>query len=855
MSDFDRIFEPQYRAVDLFTDRLHESEVFTNSLLRHVERVADGAAAFSQPRRNVLSFYGVGGIGKTELSRRLEQWVSGELDEQGEWGAPLRLDQEIITVRFDFHGSSAVDAADRVLRLRAAVASRIRRFPAFDIGLAAWWGSARPGTPLPEVRTSTGFDLKGQITDTLNDILSNAGARFGVGPLTIRTVDQITSAVLSHRRYRKALGECLPLEEVVDKARRDPSPYVAATLAGLLTWDLNRLHFAERPVLVAFADAVEYVQGGNRLQERLLNRIIHLTPGVLWVITSRDRLDWDVSALGAVLPAAGADVWPGLPVTAKDEPRQHLVGDLSDLDVVRFLRSASGAAGNPDLADEVIERIRVGAHGLPLYLDLSLDFARTAPRGPLDPADFGGQMPALVFRVFANLSQDERDLARTASLLPRFDPALIAHATGHPVGKARLFCNRSLVMPDSHPIFPFRLHDAVRSAVAGESAETQGAWNLEDRAARAVELVRALHDRHDSMGDDPRLRLDVLELVAYLCAAHDLRPSWLLGALIDLPGMARTAAQLPAPDETTWMGEVSKFFGGWRDRNARERIEYLSGLTNSLHAPDVSEAARRWLGFSYNLIRNYDKSLEIFRSLLSEKPDSDLFRYQVGRSLRQLGRYDDLDRHMREFPIDDESMNFRQRSDLAYDRGEILPAIEGAAFRAARLESRGKFRVALENEAVALWRASVAGGLSVMRCDEVIAKADRYGDRAAMRTALAAKALCLLGSASVGEVFSEMSDLIASASGVRGWREWNTELLHAISKGDREQIERVRREWESTVRPWTPYLQTVDYVFTFAGYPATYPPIGIGNANEVSQIKRRWHGIIQEITTNARRVR
>ena len=210
-----------------------------------------------------------------------------------------------MTVRFDFHGSSAVNAADIALRLRGAVAAPMRRFPAFDLGLAAWWGAAYPGTALPDIRSDINFDVKGQITDTINDILSEAGARFGLGPLTVRMADQIIQAVLTHHRHRKVLGECAPLEAVIEEARHDPSPYVAATLAGLLTWDLERLHIAETPVVVAFADAVEYVQAGNRLQERLLNRIISLTPGILWIITSRDRLDWDSHHLGAVLAASG----------------------------------------------------------------------------------------------------------------------------------------------------------------------------------------------------------------------------------------------------------------------------------------------------------------------------------------------------------------------------------------------------------------------------------------------------------------------------------------------------------------------------------------------------------------------
>lgn len=845
VSDFDRIFEPQHSPLDLFTDRCSESTIFADGLLRHLERMADGTAALGCPRQNVLVFYGVGGIGKTELSRRLRRWLVGELSEPGEWNLPPRLDQEVVTVGFDFHGSSAADAADIVLRLRGTVASRIRQFPAFDLGLAAWWASAYPGTAVPSIRGPAGFDVKGQITDTLNDILSEAGARFGLGPLTVRIGDQIVRAILSHHRYRKALGECQPLEAVVEEARRDPGPYVAATLAGLLSWDLERMHIADRPVLVAFADAVEWIQAGGRTQERLLNRIIHLTPGVLWVVTCRDRLEWDSAHLSAVLPATGKDVWPGLTLTATTEPRQHLVGDLSDTDVVRYLHMASGAGGNPVLGADVIASIRNGAHGLPLYLHMSLEMARTVPQGGLDPAGFGGSLPQLVIRVLENLAPEERDLVRTASLLPRFDPELIAQATGSLIGGARLFCLRSLVINDSHALFPFRLHDAIRSAVTGESAETIDAWAPEDRATRAASLADALNARHDGLRDSPGQRLDVLELVAYLCAAHDLRPTWVLGALLELPGMAQTAARLPPPDEYTWIGQVSRFFEGWRNRSTRERIDYLSRLLESPLPSDINEVARRWLGYAYNTVAEFDMALAYFQELLSGDPESNMYRYQVARNLHALARYDDIDRHLEQFPLKDDTMDARFRSDLAYDRGEIEAAIDGAAYRARRMLGVGNYRVALDNQQVSLWRAALVGRASVADCDTLIAQGDQHGRRLTMRMGLAAKVLCTLGdNAAVRDTFTEMTAL---TNGPANWLESFAGLINAIHSGGSQDIIRIRKEWDAKRRSWTPNRQAVDRIFVFAGYSSTYPNVRIGDAAETAKINQRWHAIIERL--------
>ncbi len=332
--------------------------------------------------------------------------------------------------------------------------------------------------------------------------------------------------------------------------------------------------------MIAFADALEYIQGGDRSQERLFNRIVSLTPQVLWVVTSRNSIDWDSSDLIGIFPAAGPRTWPELGPDLPSEPCQHVVSDLPDAEVLQYLRDASGRGGNPELGAEVIdtEGIRRGAHGLPLYLHLSVTLARESGKtadGALDPDTFGGSLPQLVTRMFADLPAAERDAARAASLLARFDPSLVAQGAGVLLGDGQRFSRKSLVTRDDHPLFPFRLHDAVRSAIADEPVTSPGAWASADRAACADRLVEVLHSRHDELpGIDHRR--EILELVAGLCSAHDLRPPWLRRALTDLPSLALTAARLPPPDDSTWIGQLSGFFQAWQDRNQRERIDYLT---------------------------------------------------------------------------------------------------------------------------------------------------------------------------------------------------------------------------------------------------------------------------------------
>ena len=65
-------------AADLFTDREPESQVLKHTLAAHRRRL-DDTGADTDAHHNVLVYYGVGGIGKSTLSERLEAWVKGEL--------------------------------------------------------------------------------------------------------------------------------------------------------------------------------------------------------------------------------------------------------------------------------------------------------------------------------------------------------------------------------------------------------------------------------------------------------------------------------------------------------------------------------------------------------------------------------------------------------------------------------------------------------------------------------------------------------------------------------------------------------------------------------------------------------
>ncbi|MDP9394016.1 MAG: hypothetical protein M3Q27_07050 [Actinomycetota bacterium] len=89
---------------ELFTDRESESGAF-KAALASFRRELDSDADPGTARRNVLVFHGLGGIGKTALSHRLESWVAYDLPLVNGWGPPPPT-KVATTVRIDLHGSA-----------------------------------------------------------------------------------------------------------------------------------------------------------------------------------------------------------------------------------------------------------------------------------------------------------------------------------------------------------------------------------------------------------------------------------------------------------------------------------------------------------------------------------------------------------------------------------------------------------------------------------------------------------------------------------------------------------------------------------------------------------------------------
>ncbi|MEU8925001.1 hypothetical protein AB0D10_29380 [Kitasatospora sp. NPDC048545] len=524
-------------AQQVFTNRVDEVAAFERSVecLRgtldeaEVSPVVDRA----QGRRNVLTLYGVGGIGKTTLSHELERRLLADAAAEGR--------DDVVAVRVDLSEDGACDIEGLLLRLRAGLGQLGSRWQAFDLALASYWARAHPGEALQDFldtspalrRASRSVGLGDQIAETVRDV--DPAGLGGLTGLAHRAALATYRAVRDRVREGRLLADCELFAELVEA---DADYETLSYFSYLLAWDLDRLPHrgrpARRPTVCVFLDTFEVVNGrADRTVERLIQRCVYLMPNVLFVITGRNRVDWADAGVGGELDFTGPRCWPNLHFSNDTvEPRQHLVGYLSDSDAESYLSEALVRDGEPAMPAEVRRRIIAGGQGLPLYLDLSVSHfvALLARGGQPSPADFGGSFTAVATRSIRDLPWDERDLVRTAALTDRVDAGLLrAGQPGVSDGSVARFLRRPFLTHDDAYALPYALHSALRHAIGEADRTLPDGWSDRDRRDTAARLLGWLGRR--LAPDAGRVAVSqTLESGLKLSAAHGVFEDWMARA-------------------------------------------------------------------------------------------------------------------------------------------------------------------------------------------------------------------------------------------------------------------------------------------------------------------------------------
>ncbi|MFF7975818.1 ATP/GTP-binding protein [Streptomyces sp. NPDC007905] len=551
--DLRALFSTNDRSVqadEAFTNRSSQWETVAAALTEHLQRIsapAFDAEDLEAPRNHVLVFHGVGGIGKTTLSRMLEAALTDAGRRPSQWGEPGWPADWILPVRIDLARSAGTDFEQIVLTIRAALTRIGRPLPAFDLALRRYWEANHPGEPLEEYLRRAGLGsrfgqaLPQQMQSALADVAQALMLPGTIGSVVGQVTGALIGALRERRQTVRALAGCARLADLLE-AELDLDSL--SFYPHLLAWELARLPDGKKAVPVVLLDTFEDV--GDRTHrdlERLIQRTMWLMPNAFWVITGRSRLQWADPALQGQLDYTGPTAWPGLTHTTvpaartsagAGAARQVLVGDFSPEDCDDYLARRLSSNGQPLISEPIRQVITARSHGLPLYLDLSvarfMELRRTG-RTP-QPADFDHDFPALVARTLSDLTPDERHVLRSVTLLDAFDIPLATRAAGltHE-GPAQRLTERPFVREAPFGLWPFHLHGLIQSAVRNADDTTDDRWTETDWQEAAQRAFNALGEQHQAADGPSRLLLVAcLRQGLRLARDHRLDLDWLTPA-------------------------------------------------------------------------------------------------------------------------------------------------------------------------------------------------------------------------------------------------------------------------------------------------------------------------------------
>ncbi len=642
---------PEPSASANFVDRQTESAAISDALLAHVRRCNVGEVD-GEVFRNVVTFYGDGGVGKSALSNRAELWLGSGVMPEG-WQYPPRV-PNLAVARWELNQSSGnVDVVPLLIAVRAALYGQKRSWPAFDLAFAAYFSSVRPDENVPSVGSRDTRFADGFLS-ILSDIATDVGygdTVVGFGSSLIRGIVQASAA--GARRWRGAQTNPEIMELVLrcltEPSTSDQAPHLAAEVLWQLALEMDTMALDERPNLVVFVDHFERVQKTKRGQaESTINRLIAALPHALFIVTGRDLVDW-YRPDRTDLPIAGAIAWPGLLPNSSEEARQHLLGRLSYEDTCALLSRHSQLEGLR-LAPGVIEHVAKSSGGLPLHIDAVATYARrireVEPSRVIGVGDLGGSLGAVVKKLIDHLPSDERRAFQAACVLPFFDVDLVrATSPGVDAAAVTRFAARALVLDNPNSAFPYRIHDEIRMLVKAHSSEVAGGWSATDwheAVGRALDFAREKITEAE-MAEDDHAQLMSIALAIQLVTENGFDPGWIPAAVKAGPTITGLRPHIPASDKVAHISPsrgIIEFIEALDTPANQEVIDELDRLTSD---PFIGAQASLWAAYRVRVpLHRHEEAVKRFRVLRERHPErSALFDRQIAVTWAQCRRFKD----------------------------------------------------------------------------------------------------------------------------------------------------------------------------------------------------------------------
>ena len=381
-------------AMREFTDREEPTKAFMNAFNQKVET-----------SYKVLTYYGIGGIGKSRLLKELYRKVDFQ-------------HSSVVKGLLNFKEEKHRNPGDALICLREDLKkSQNIKFTTFDLAYAVYWKKLNPQLSLKSNDTTLPFIEEGSFIGEIIDQLENVPLALWI-PRTLKLLNGMT-------KYKEMLQWWTGRGKEVMAQLQDMVPNeIEEMLSVYWAADVRDYINTHKSSAVIFIDTYEALwenkrqQGSFHEKDAWVQELVLQLPEVLWVICGREKIQWGKTNAA----------WNN-----EEYLEQHLMGELSNTDSDKFLQSCGISAKN--IRTVIIE----ASHGLPYYLDLMVDTYNliTEKRIP-QPHDFSKAPQQISDRFFKYLELPEKETLKILSFtrfwtVELFQRLVTEFKTGYPL--------------------------------------------------------------------------------------------------------------------------------------------------------------------------------------------------------------------------------------------------------------------------------------------------------------------------------------------------------------------------------------------------------------------------------------
>ncbi len=423
-----------------------------------------------------MTYYGVGGIGKTSLVKELRRHAKQLYEDE-------QID--VCMIHLDLDSDHIGAPADALYAFRTQWPGNC---PLFEFALAKYW--AVQGRTIEQIRKQIIRE------DSLLFDLIEAGATLADVFAPAKLVKKLYAKGSDFLRRHGHLAARFDHVESLTDAELDE------WLPALLGEEIEQWVTSNNKRLLVFIDGHERLFASDRYKfgkasmDDRLQELVGTAGKGFYVICGHNRIEW----------ADNNVEW-------KRYLEQHLLGALANADANAFLHSI------PVTEDNLRETIVAASHGVPLYLDLctSIYVIKKQAGESIRNEDFEGAGGRVIDRFLSYLDREHAETVRALSGIECFDSRVFFTVTkalniGLPVTLYDEFCSTSYAEILHQPSRLAKIHDIVRAYLR---PRING-----DDYCRIVLAVVAEAQATKNEGDYPRV-------------------SWLMRALLPALGILR----------------------------------------------------------------------------------------------------------------------------------------------------------------------------------------------------------------------------------------------------------------------------------------------------------------------------